>query len=420
MKLYWCPQTRSSRAVWMLEEAGVDYELVHCDITKPERTPEHLAASPMGKVPALEDGEVKMWDSAAICLYVADRYASGRLAPALDDPGARPLRPLADLLVGDDRAGDVRVGPADRRAGGTPGGGVQPRPAGLGAVSPGRSRSGSRAWAKARGFSATSSAPADVMLGSSAVFLRMFGMLPESPVARGLRRPLRWPGRRSRRRRRRRFPAEQPMSEAGDPTVRGGPIAFMASNPIAANLLMVFLLLAGLLAAGELVQEMLPDASLDRVQVMVPYPGAAPAGGPMKRSSARSRRSSGLWTASSGSRPQPPKGSDRSPPSSRAARTIDRALNDAKARVDRIPSFPRGSRTARGARRVTSRQSGHSPPGSRRRAGTDAQGAGRTTSRTASRRFPKCPTWTPAAYREYEISIEVPSHRLRALGAHAG
>ena len=86
MKLYWCPQTRSSRAVWMLEEAGVDYELVHCDITKPERTPEHLAASPMGKVPALEDGEVKMWDSAAICLYVADRYASGRLAPALDDP----------------------------------------------------------------------------------------------------------------------------------------------------------------------------------------------------------------------------------------------------------------------------------------------------------------------------------------------
>ena len=86
MKLYWCPQTRSSRAVWMLEEAGVDYELVHIDITKPERTSEHLAASPMGKVPALEDGDVRMWDSAAICLYVADRYASGRLAPALDDP----------------------------------------------------------------------------------------------------------------------------------------------------------------------------------------------------------------------------------------------------------------------------------------------------------------------------------------------
>ncbi len=32
MKLFWAPQTRSSRAVWMLEEAGVEYELEHIDI----------------------------------------------------------------------------------------------------------------------------------------------------------------------------------------------------------------------------------------------------------------------------------------------------------------------------------------------------------------------------------------------------
>ena len=181
MKLYWCPQTRSSRAVWMLEEAGVDYELVHVDITKPERTAEHLAASPMGKVPALEDGEVRMWDSAAICLYVADRYASGRLAPALDDPlRARFVHWLiysaAMIEPAMFESGLRSVVPEEQQAE---------------AFHPGRLGWGSFArvievWEDGLGdgpfilgdeFSA-----ADVMLGSSAVFLRMFGMLPESPV----------------------------------------------------------------------------------------------------------------------------------------------------------------------------------------------------------------------------------------------
>ena len=66
------------------------------------------------------------------------------------------------------------------------------------------------------------------------------------------------------------------MNPGRDLADRRGPIGFMASNPIAANLLMAFFLFAGLFAAGDLVQEMLPDASLDLVQVVVPYPGAAP------------------------------------------------------------------------------------------------------------------------------------------------
>ena len=88
MKLYWAPQTRSSRVVWLLEEAGVDYERVHVDIRSPDRkdSAEFRAASPMGKVPALMDGDVSMSESAAIALYVADRYCSGTLAPAIDDP----------------------------------------------------------------------------------------------------------------------------------------------------------------------------------------------------------------------------------------------------------------------------------------------------------------------------------------------
>ena len=85
MKFYWCPKTRSSRVAWMLEETAVPYEREFIDIRSAEEKPaEFLAASPMGKVPAIADGEVRMAESAAICLYLADRYASGRLAPAID------------------------------------------------------------------------------------------------------------------------------------------------------------------------------------------------------------------------------------------------------------------------------------------------------------------------------------------------
>lgn len=88
MKLFWCPRTRAARALWMMEESGLEYEPVLIDIRDPQAraNPDFLAASPMGKVPALEDGEAKMADSAAICLYIADRYAND-LALAVDDPG---------------------------------------------------------------------------------------------------------------------------------------------------------------------------------------------------------------------------------------------------------------------------------------------------------------------------------------------
>jgi len=87
MKLFWSPQTRSIRALWMLEEAGVKYERVKINIrdeaSKSNR--ELRSASPMGKVPALIDGPVRIWDSGAICGYVADQYPSNQLAPAIGD-----------------------------------------------------------------------------------------------------------------------------------------------------------------------------------------------------------------------------------------------------------------------------------------------------------------------------------------------
>ena len=58
MKLFWCPQTRSQRALWLMEEAGLKYDPIFIDIRDPAkaRDPDFAKASPMGKVPALADG----------------------------------------------------------------------------------------------------------------------------------------------------------------------------------------------------------------------------------------------------------------------------------------------------------------------------------------------------------------------------
>ena len=85
--LYHHPFSRAATVVWMLEEVGVPYELRFVDIMKGgHKAPEMLALNPMGKLPILTDGDLVVTESAAIALYLGDRYASGRLAPALDDP----------------------------------------------------------------------------------------------------------------------------------------------------------------------------------------------------------------------------------------------------------------------------------------------------------------------------------------------
>jgi glutathione S-transferase len=91
--LYHHPHTRAASVVWMLEEVGVSYEIHHIELTKGDhKSPEIVALNPMGKLPILVDDSVDggapviVTEVAAIGLYLADRYAPGRLAPASDDP----------------------------------------------------------------------------------------------------------------------------------------------------------------------------------------------------------------------------------------------------------------------------------------------------------------------------------------------
>jgi glutathione S-transferase len=85
------PFTRAATVVWMLEEVGVPYTLHFVDVSRGEqKSPELLALNPMGKLPVLQDDEIVVTETAAIGLYLADRYAPGRLAPRMeeDDRGA--------------------------------------------------------------------------------------------------------------------------------------------------------------------------------------------------------------------------------------------------------------------------------------------------------------------------------------------
>lgn len=82
MKLYFAPRTRATRARWLLEELEIPYEIVKLDLSKQEnQTPEYLAVSPLGEVPALVDGDVTLLEPAAIALYLADRLPEKQLAP---------------------------------------------------------------------------------------------------------------------------------------------------------------------------------------------------------------------------------------------------------------------------------------------------------------------------------------------------
>lgn len=87
MKLYWSPRSRSFSGLWLMEETGQPYERVLTDIsTGAQKTPEFLAVNPMGKVPALKDGDVAIAEASAICAYVADCYPEAKLAPPIGDP----------------------------------------------------------------------------------------------------------------------------------------------------------------------------------------------------------------------------------------------------------------------------------------------------------------------------------------------
>lgn|GEM_PF-2945450 len=89
----WCStQTRSQEAAsfTVLEEIGKSYETVWLEYGPKMKASDYLSVNPMGKVPALKDGDIVITETAAICAYLADRFPEKNLAPLTGYP-AEPL-----------------------------------------------------------------------------------------------------------------------------------------------------------------------------------------------------------------------------------------------------------------------------------------------------------------------------------------
>ena len=85
-RLYYMPRTRSSRVLWLLEEIGAPYELTEIRGAE-RRSDEHLRRHPLGRVPALELGDgTTMFESAAICLQLADLNPDAGLIGPVGSP----------------------------------------------------------------------------------------------------------------------------------------------------------------------------------------------------------------------------------------------------------------------------------------------------------------------------------------------
>ena len=88
--LYRALASRAFPVLWLLEELGLAYrsEIISlADWRRPERL---LEITPSGKAPAVVDGDVVVTEAPACCLYLADRYGLGSLAPKLDEPDRGP------------------------------------------------------------------------------------------------------------------------------------------------------------------------------------------------------------------------------------------------------------------------------------------------------------------------------------------
>jgi glutathione S-transferase len=93
MKLYGFPGTRAQRALWGLKEVDADFEYVHVNLLEGEhKRPEFLRINPAGKVPVLVDGDRVIPESAAIVLYLAEKYPEKALLPADIEERAQAFR----------------------------------------------------------------------------------------------------------------------------------------------------------------------------------------------------------------------------------------------------------------------------------------------------------------------------------------
>jgi len=87
MQLHYYPSNASMAPHLLLEEIGAPYELVRVERgSNAHKSPAYLALNPNGLIPVLVDGELVLYETAAICLHLADTHPGAALAPPLGTP----------------------------------------------------------------------------------------------------------------------------------------------------------------------------------------------------------------------------------------------------------------------------------------------------------------------------------------------
>jgi len=190
-----------------------------------------------------------------------------------------------------------------------------------------------------------------------------------------------------------------------------GPIAYMARNGVAANLLMFFILAAGLVSIGGLVQEAFPVLSFDHIEISVSYPGATPSeveDAIVTRIEERLESLDGVREVTSVAG----EGQASVMAGLMTGTSVARALDDIESAVNRIDDLPSGAERP-DIREMTNRHSvirlvlyGDVPERALKEL------AYRTRDELAA--LPEVSTVETSGTRPYEISIDVPGRRLRA------
>jgi len=97
--LYGYPRTRSSRVSWLLEELGLEWQYHLVDFAKGEhKSAKYLLLCPQGKVPTIHDEEIVITESAAICIYLAEKYGKHWLPEPATRESARHMEWISFII----------------------------------------------------------------------------------------------------------------------------------------------------------------------------------------------------------------------------------------------------------------------------------------------------------------------------------
>ena len=203
------------------------------------------------------------------------------------------------------------------------------------------------------------------------------------------------------------------FASSPSPEDHRGPVAFMARNRVAANLLMVFLVAAGLFSLRGIVQEVFPEFSLDQVNISVLYPGATPEEveeSILRKIEEQVQSVEGVKRITATAA----EGQGTVVVELKLGTDVSQALDDLKAEVDQISTFPASAERPE-VRELTNRQSVM-------RLAIHGEVSERVVKEVAYRvedalsALPEVSFVETSGIRLYEISIEVSEERLQAYG----